>query len=707
MILQGDGNSAVKTGGLTAQVGTFSIRANAKAFSILSSGLYTDKILAVIREISCNAYDAHVANGNADQPFEVHLPNQFEPFFRVTDFGTGLSEEDIYGLYTTYFGSSKTDSNDFIGALGLGSKSPFSYTQTFTVTSRHGGMKKIYTAFLTEDAMPSIVKMGEEPYDGPTGIDVQLAVKSNDIYTFADRAKRVFVYFPVRPKFTGAQIEIETIEYSTRGTGWAIRKHGGGARAIQGVVSYPVPQTNDADADELLKLGVDMFFPIGELEVAASREALSMNKATSANLAARIKMVATEIGTQVTKTIEDAPSYWEAVRMYQELMQNGSIRYALKNIDIKWEGRKLQDYFDIKADDHPSLTLYCIERRRYGRSKTKDVGAGYVVPKEHILVRNDLTRGSKGVLTRWVRMFGEDNKKYYLVSPVPALGGIADIDAFFRDTLGGPTDIKLLSEMKAQLPKLTRASGTTKDTFQTFSGGRGWRDSWSEAEDDELEADTLYYIRTFKGQPGLRDNESCIEDHIDEPSKLHSLKNRMVRMGLMSQDDPIFSGSPKMLAAIAKMENDEKGRWMNVMDLAVEAVVVTAEEKAEIQSVHAVVFNEIRRPERTLEATLKCLGITTDNWHVPALAELVNAYQMHFQAEAITKKYEARLQLASLIGRSSVTGMTSKYPDLTNLKAVLNKHSILGQGFGSYSDWSVAKQAVHFIVMLHEAEQKI
>lgn len=42
-------------------VGEFRIRNSAKAFNILSSGLYANKIRAIIRELSCNAVDSHVA----------------------------------------------------------------------------------------------------------------------------------------------------------------------------------------------------------------------------------------------------------------------------------------------------------------------------------------------------------------------------------------------------------------------------------------------------------------------------------------------------------------------------------------------------------------------------------------------------------------------------------------------------------------------
>ena len=108
------------------EIGEFRIRNSAKAFNILSSGLYANKIRAIVRELSCNAVDSHVAAGKQDTPFDIHLPNTLEPWFSIRDYGLGLSHDQVINIYTTYFESTKTDSNEFIGALGLGSKSPFS-----------------------------------------------------------------------------------------------------------------------------------------------------------------------------------------------------------------------------------------------------------------------------------------------------------------------------------------------------------------------------------------------------------------------------------------------------------------------------------------------------------------------------------------------------------------------------------------------------
>ncbi len=81
----------------------FRIEANAKAFDILSSKIYTDVPLAIVRELSTNAFDAHVENNCADKPFDVKLPNALDPEFAIRDFGPGLSDENIETIYTTYF----------------------------------------------------------------------------------------------------------------------------------------------------------------------------------------------------------------------------------------------------------------------------------------------------------------------------------------------------------------------------------------------------------------------------------------------------------------------------------------------------------------------------------------------------------------------------------------------------------------------------
>ena len=95
----------------------FSIEASSKAFFILSDGLYSNKILAVVRELSTNAYDSHVEANKADVPFDVHLPTPLKPVFFIRDYGTSMNHDNCMQLYTTYFRSTRNNSNDAVGCL--------------------------------------------------------------------------------------------------------------------------------------------------------------------------------------------------------------------------------------------------------------------------------------------------------------------------------------------------------------------------------------------------------------------------------------------------------------------------------------------------------------------------------------------------------------------------------------------------------------
>src|ERR1700733_14985766 len=56
--------------------------------------LYSDKVLAVIREYSTNAAVVHLAAGNP-APIRVPLPTSAVLFLTITDEGTGLSIDDL------------------------------------------------------------------------------------------------------------------------------------------------------------------------------------------------------------------------------------------------------------------------------------------------------------------------------------------------------------------------------------------------------------------------------------------------------------------------------------------------------------------------------------------------------------------------------------------------------------------------------------
>jgi len=333
-----------------SDVGEFRIRNSAKAFNILSSGLYANKVRAIVRELSCNAVDSHVAAGKQNTPFDVHLPNALEPYFSIRDYGTGLSHDQVTNIYTTYFESTKTSSNEFIGALGLGSKSPFSYTDNFTVTAVQNGKKGIYSAFINEQGVPSIALMMDEETTDPNGVEVRFAVEDRyDFGKFRDEARYVYEYFKLRPVISGnAEFTFKDPEYKEEniipGVHYSSDNYARGSYAIMGNIKYPIDIPN---ADKvlggmhgLLSCGLVMEFKIGELDFQASREGLSYIPQTIEAIKNKLLELNSQLAIHIAQEAEKIDNLWERAvylaKRYDEgsLFRGAVIKYAA---DTKFE----------------------------------------------------------------------------------------------------------------------------------------------------------------------------------------------------------------------------------------------------------------------------------------------------------------------------------------------------------------------------------
>ena len=286
------------------QEGVFKIAATAKAFDILSSKIYSDVPRAIIRELSTNAYDAHVEVGKADVPFEVHLPNNFDSYLEIRDFGPGLSPEKVTEIYTVYFASTRSNSNDFTGCLGLGSKSPFAYTDSFTVTSYFGGMAHTYTLFKNERNIPSITLMGAVASSEPTGIRIKIPVKSYNFNEFGNAAARVYHYFKVKPIIVGQKIvPASQHKVSVEGKGYRVFDGGNGKiSVVMGQVCYNVTGLNlTTFGFDGYNTSVEIDLPMGSCSIVSSREELQMDPATKNIITDRLQEIMAEFQADMIK----------------------------------------------------------------------------------------------------------------------------------------------------------------------------------------------------------------------------------------------------------------------------------------------------------------------------------------------------------------------------------------------------------------------
>lgn len=289
---------------------------SAHIMGILREGLYTDRVLAVLREYSANGWDAHRMAGKGDLPIEIHVPVEGEPVFSVRDHGPGLSRAEMFQIFTQYGSSTKRGSNEAVGMLGIGSKSAFAYADTFTVISRHGGRCCTYVAALDESEKGTLSLLDERacsPDD--TGIEIRVATKPDDQAEWERKARRLYKHMHPRPR-TNIELPALPTEATRLTNGTIVNDDRGRWLAIMGCVPYAVDldHLDNAQLPQCLReMSGSINFAIGDVAVSASREELKYTPATKRALAAKLVALIDEYVEHAFAALEAGSiTGWEA-----------------------------------------------------------------------------------------------------------------------------------------------------------------------------------------------------------------------------------------------------------------------------------------------------------------------------------------------------------------------------------------------------------
>ena len=503
-------NAPVETIGM-GERREFRIKPTAKAFRILSSSLYKDKIKAIVRELSTNAYDAHRAAGKLDTPFIVHIPNPMEPFFSIRDFGDGLTHHQMEEIYTTYFESTKSDSNDDIGGYGLGCKSPFSYADSFNVVSRNGGARRTYDIFIAEDGLPSMslrseIKMAA---DEKNGLEVVVPVTNRtDVYEFKTRIMNAYTYYPVKPIFTGEVMNLAPPRrIILQGEGYKIYEwqgHQDRATAIMGVVGYPINASSLTSEDNLpnrikslFRLPVDIDFGIGELETTAGREDLSYDKYTIQAILKRAEAIDKDITARLSEKFQKCGSLKEAYDLYGSMGKIFSFSYIPR---IVFRGKVIDsDRFTFTPEEFPNTRMY-VFRNYLRRDKTKYQKVEYQTPllPDEIFVKDVRTNMSKHMAPLL-----DKNSEPILVDCATE-DELKKLKRFFDGVKFTP-----LSSLPAPTPKAKKKLKAKILNYNVFKTLTSTLDNtlWHDCEIDAADGDGAIYIPTFHNQLTFSDRD--------------------------------------------------------------------------------------------------------------------------------------------------------------------------------------------------------
>ena len=383
-------------------------------FNVLRNQLYSDKVLAVIREYSCNAVDAHVEIGKADVPIKIILPTQLTPEFKVRDYGRGLTEKEIAEIYAMYGESTKRGSNDQIGQLGLGCKSAFAYGDNFIINSFMDGTKTTYNAFIDPSDIGQISIMGREKTNEKSGVEIVIPVKSDDFQEFYDKAVTLFKHFKVVPDVRGAnrddlKRQLEKSKVVIEKDNWRLVE--GDSHAIMGNISYPLDSGAlnigwQDERAELLSSGVEIDFAIGDLEISASREALQYTDRTKKAIIDILETILKALPDALGEKFKECETLWDAKMLYNDAFKHGGFGGKIKKIvdtkGISWNNLKVKSgIFDKQKWKDSDIELKIFNKpRHYDNKRVKGQEAQNIYVKDKTIVIIDDAPTHHGRLNR-------------------------------------------------------------------------------------------------------------------------------------------------------------------------------------------------------------------------------------------------------------------------------------------------------------------
>jgi hypothetical protein len=300
----------------------FGIQMNAKMYSILTDKLYTDKPGAVIRELSANALDAHKEAGCYDTPFEIKVPTMLDPSFHIRDFGTGIDPDKFESIYTNVGESTKDKSDEYIGAYGLGSKTPFALVESYTVENYYQGTCTVYQCF-KENGMPQVSMVGSGPTQEGNGLKISFPLNASFERALKESISVQLANFPTRPNIIGAtyvwEDSAEIID------GWGTSKAVNFRKDIHivvGGITYPISwydlDMNWSDHRKLRQLNLVIVANLGDVEIPPSRESLEFTSKTKNHIKSRLVAIEEEFKQRAIAAFQACNSPVEAANSVKE-----------------------------------------------------------------------------------------------------------------------------------------------------------------------------------------------------------------------------------------------------------------------------------------------------------------------------------------------------------------------------------------------------
>lgn len=405
--------------------------------------LYSDSTSAPIREISTNAMDSHIMAGRADVPIEVTLPTLYDPYFTVQDFGLGLSEDEVTGIYTRFGDSTKRGSNDVNGMYGFGSKAPIAYTNQFTVESVKDGVELHAVISRRPDYSMVLKVVHKRPTDAHNGVKITIPVHNRD--EFRQKAKDFYRFW--RP----GTVLVDGIE-PQQAVGDKIddnlyfSSNPGISYVVMGSVGYRIHNPEALFRNSRMNnVSFVAYVDGGAVEHTPSREDLEYTEHTKATLYKVIEDFESKMLVESKKQIENAPNHLEAWKLWNSWSKN--IGFDLFK-DMEYKGDKLVHQFYF-GTDYTKATKYLVPGAGYNPRYNTDRVHSYNVSNSRVTL----------FVTEFDMDLSSDHKRKvrtYFEHKGLDINTVMFIKATFTNPWVPDENIISWEDLKANLPKAVR-----------------------------------------------------------------------------------------------------------------------------------------------------------------------------------------------------------------------------------------------------------
>lgn len=378
----------------------FNIAVNGTMFQMLTSNVYSKPKLAVVREWSTNACDACI-EAEKEVNFDVHLPTSENPTFSVRDYGSGLSPEDVVGLFSTLGASTKRNSDKLNGCFGIGRMAGLAVADAFTVESFYEGKHYSY-AISMENGEPITLNFGVVDTEEENGLKLSVAVSAEDVAIYKEIASELYRYFDYKPNLN-YELDISSKQGLFRNDDWYVEKsdlsHWRYAtnKVILSQVVYEIPNSSDIDMKGLSNIIIKA--PPGSVSFNPGRESLSLDKKTVTYLNNMFNKITKDFYKQASDVLDLSTNDVDTVKAYYDMVRAGnnhlvpfdlvSDRVSDKLRSLLYAGSSVAMDEDFYTNTSNSVVLN-IKTTHYKTSRvlerSNSVGLSTFMSAKHIIV---------------------------------------------------------------------------------------------------------------------------------------------------------------------------------------------------------------------------------------------------------------------------------------------------------------------------------